>query len=733
MRTNFKTKYWKRFQDMSGIMRADVVRLLFLYKFGGIYADMDAGLPQKNASTPTTETERTRTPAPGAIVPTIFKSSALDSMEEHLEVDESRVSSSSARGSTRPSAVRSWDEQTTKDFLKSGAEALDRLLRAAEEAGFGAILGEENFIHQVLLERRPINSPILSNAVMIGEARHPFWLFLLEKLMKASGSSACADPVACTGPRMLDRLANEYANTHDAHKAKLGHGNMGGQHDGGNVSSNGTGSVGGEDEGDESTTPRRILRLPFQYFSARPAMWNVAAMEKVCKKMRNGSGTEQAGRRNHEHHQNTTATSSGSASSGVFTRAYGGKGVSTSRVYSTSSQQSSPVEDFFAPESFRTRAPLPGKKQKDHSSKTTPSSTTTSSTTTFVVSESLSLRPRLPERPALGRELSTRALSSVAVSASLRRSLVLPHDIEELDQQHPEKTSSTTYSQGQGQLTQGTARAPPRSPRPLRPSASSSATLSTTISFSVAPSPDSDRLIVRPSSSTTPTTTTTATVSLSVSFAEYGGLSRSGSTSHAKGGRRGAAALLQHHDGPYHYNGVPGVPTSATFSIVENRGSSWPISSTSSTTIGGSGDEEIVWGTTFRTRAPPTGFASRVTTSTEDHDNADARVGQQPEDNSSFANSFPLFADFSDARADDYPLAQELACGLLKRTQEEGAGVLVDGGFSYLVHHWQCSWCRRERGEKDEVDVRRYLPKRAILGGAAAGPDAEEGESSTYN
>ena len=95
---------------MSGIKRADVVRLAALYAYGGVYADIDV---------------------------------------EAL----------------RP---------------------LDPLLVAAERARQSVLLGEENVVHTVLLERR-LSKQLVSNAVMASAPREPFWAKVIQEIFQHLG------------------------------------------------------------------------------------------------------------------------------------------------------------------------------------------------------------------------------------------------------------------------------------------------------------------------------------------------------------------------------------------------------------------------------------------------------------------------------------------------------------------------------------------------------------------
>eukprot|EP00933_Yihiella_yeosuensis_P064618 TRINITY_DN68061_c0_g1_i1.p1 TRINITY_DN68061_c0_g1~~TRINITY_DN68061_c0_g1_i1.p1 ORF type:complete len:496 (+),score=74.84 TRINITY_DN68061_c0_g1_i1:42-1490(+) len=164
------------FLSMSGIKQADVLRLVALYVYGGVYADIDV------------------------------------------------------------EAVRSFDD----------------LIQAAAIAHVGVILGEENAVHTVLLERK-LSTEFVSNAVMASSAGHPFWLEVLDEIFRTS--KACGtDPVKCTGPRLIDRLSSEHVLKNP------GCAWSGGCHG-------------------------CIARLPFEYFSPEIARWNAGSMAKGCREL----------------------------------------------------------------------------------------------------------------------------------------------------------------------------------------------------------------------------------------------------------------------------------------------------------------------------------------------------------------------------------------------------------------------------------------------------------------
>eukprot|EP00747_Dinoflagellata_sp_TGD_P072275 gnl/TRDRNA2_/TRDRNA2_157413_c0_seq1.p1 gnl/TRDRNA2_/TRDRNA2_157413_c0~~gnl/TRDRNA2_/TRDRNA2_157413_c0_seq1.p1 ORF type:complete len:514 (-),score=66.92 gnl/TRDRNA2_/TRDRNA2_157413_c0_seq1:66-1607(-) len=160
-------EYASAYRRMSGIKQADVARIVYLYVYGGVYADIDVE----------------------AVAP------------------------------------------------------MDELLEAAEDAQIGLLLGEENFVHSVLLERKSMW--LVSNAVMASARGHPFWLGVLKEIFQATWCGD--DPVQCTGPRLVDRLSWQYLRDH-------------------------------KDQG----THGYLARLPYAYFSPAIARWNAGNMVKAC-------------------------------------------------------------------------------------------------------------------------------------------------------------------------------------------------------------------------------------------------------------------------------------------------------------------------------------------------------------------------------------------------------------------------------------------------------------------
>jgi len=133
------------------------------------------------------------------------------------------------------------------DIDVEAARSFDGLLEAAQDIGAGVLLGEENFVHTVLLEQK--SSWLVSNAVMASSRGHPFWLQALEEIFRNTWCGE--DPVQCTGPRLVDRLSWEYIRRHPScPRTTASHG--------------------------------CLVRLPFVYFSPNIARWNAGNMAREC-------------------------------------------------------------------------------------------------------------------------------------------------------------------------------------------------------------------------------------------------------------------------------------------------------------------------------------------------------------------------------------------------------------------------------------------------------------------
>lgn len=77
------------------------------------------------------------------------------------------------------------------------------------------VLGQEPLEHALLLERKPRQ---VCNAVLISTRGHPFWLDVLR--MGAQGIQL-GDPVGSTGPRMLERVVQQWDRSHPGQLAVL--------------------------------------------------------------------------------------------------------------------------------------------------------------------------------------------------------------------------------------------------------------------------------------------------------------------------------------------------------------------------------------------------------------------------------------------------------------------------------------------------------------------------------
>merc|ERR1712039_591381 len=134
------------------------------------------------------------------------------------------------------------------DIDVEATQSWDDLLDAAAVAHAGILLGEENVVHTVLLERR-LSAQLVSNAVMASAARHPFWLDVLNEIF-VNTKTCGSDPVLCTGPWLIDRLSFDYMRANPT-----------------------------------CGTAGCLVRLSFDYFSPHIAMWNTANMAKGCREI----------------------------------------------------------------------------------------------------------------------------------------------------------------------------------------------------------------------------------------------------------------------------------------------------------------------------------------------------------------------------------------------------------------------------------------------------------------
>eukprot|EP00435_Cladocopium_sp_Y103_P062440 s948_g24.t1 len=113
------------------------------------------------------------------------------------------------------------------DIDVEATRSLEPLLVAAEASDAAVLLGEENFVHSVLLD----------------------WGGVSEVLQEIFSKSWCGeDPVQCTGPRIVDQVSWEHLRRNSGCRKK-----------------------------------GCVLRLPYDYFSPNIALWNAANMVKECR------------------------------------------------------------------------------------------------------------------------------------------------------------------------------------------------------------------------------------------------------------------------------------------------------------------------------------------------------------------------------------------------------------------------------------------------------------------
>ena len=96
------------------------------------------------------------------------------------------------------------------DFeLVQPLEPLLEMITRRKEAG--AILGSEPDAHAMLLERRPRQ---VCNAILASQPGHPFWVWVVRRMLKNIQSADMNDPVGSTGPRMLEVALAEWEAVH---------------------------------------------------------------------------------------------------------------------------------------------------------------------------------------------------------------------------------------------------------------------------------------------------------------------------------------------------------------------------------------------------------------------------------------------------------------------------------------------------------------------------------------
>eukprot|EP01062_Namystynia_karyoxenos_P033042 TRINITY_DN24316_c0_g1_i1.p1 TRINITY_DN24316_c0_g1~~TRINITY_DN24316_c0_g1_i1.p1 ORF type:complete len:794 (+),score=195.28 TRINITY_DN24316_c0_g1_i1:65-2383(+) len=142
-------------------------------------------------------------------------------------------------------------------------KSLTPLTQAAAGSGVGVLLAEENMLNAVLLEGRTAEESLASNFMMLSQPRHPLWLCYLRRAFKAFAEAGECDPVTCTGPRMLDQIVRSPDAFCRQQEKALG------------------------------APSGSVLRLPWRYFSAEPAFWNLHQLRAGCTTMQQ-AGVEEA-------------------------------------------------------------------------------------------------------------------------------------------------------------------------------------------------------------------------------------------------------------------------------------------------------------------------------------------------------------------------------------------------------------------------------------------------------
>lgn len=77
------------------------------------------------------------------------------------------------------------------------------------------LLGQEPIAHAALLENRPRQ---VCNAILVSAKGHPFWLTVLRRIMRTP--RGITDPVASTGPRMLEMAVEDWHASHGDQSAR---------------------------------------------------------------------------------------------------------------------------------------------------------------------------------------------------------------------------------------------------------------------------------------------------------------------------------------------------------------------------------------------------------------------------------------------------------------------------------------------------------------------------------
>jgi len=83
--------------------------------------------------------------------------------------------------------------------------------RGADGANASVVLGQEPLEHALLLYGQ---TRLVCNAILASPPRHPFWLFLLRRLLERVETAPDDDPVSTTGPRMLEAAVDQWRAAH---------------------------------------------------------------------------------------------------------------------------------------------------------------------------------------------------------------------------------------------------------------------------------------------------------------------------------------------------------------------------------------------------------------------------------------------------------------------------------------------------------------------------------------
>jgi mannosyltransferase OCH1-like enzyme len=229
------------------IQRADAVRYMIMYKYGGVYADLD------------------------------FESvRPLDQLFARTRL------------SNRPCS----DSNSTTNCSSAGSDPL---------LGAGVVFGEEPLAHSYLLENRA-DGHMACNAFLASTAGHPFWKLVIALMQERStnrggfgdysfGGDFSSDPVSSTGPRLLQHAYDVWTKqvrhvipdvtTTVTETSGEGVGDGGGVGDEGGVGDGVRGGRVAEVEamlGSVSRAIGRVCMVGPQFLYPKLAMWNKGAI-----------------------------------------------------------------------------------------------------------------------------------------------------------------------------------------------------------------------------------------------------------------------------------------------------------------------------------------------------------------------------------------------------------------------------------------------------------------------